>query len=70
MGGSKLKKDKIQFQGVRAAEERQPSGLKSEMKCFLFVLSVVRIEMISFCFNQQSSNFANWNSSECAVAFL
>ena len=58
MGGSKLNKDKIQFQGVRAAEERQP-GLKSEMKCFLFVLSVVRIEMISFCVNQQSSNFAN-----------
>lgn len=68
MGGSKLKKDKIQFQGVR---ERQPSGLKTkEMYISLFVLPVVRIEMISFCFNQQSSNFANWNSSECAVAFL
>ena len=56
MGGSKWKKDKFNFK----LSERQPSGLKSkEMNISLFVLPVVRIEMISFCFNQQSSNFAN-----------
>ncbi len=70
MGGSKLKKDKIQFQGVREASIRTEDVKTKEMYIFLFVLPVVRIEMISFCFNQQSSNFANYNGSECAVAFL